>query len=200
MKSPFAAYIKKSVITVTIAYGLYLLYGLATKPYIQHSESPKEPKATQESISQSMPEQNPSKPSVIDIQDRIYSAEELVNLFKAHEFRATNFFRKCRVMVQGKIGKIGFVPFNTKPQIELIVANSTDDLYFEFEKNDNISNEIAKYNVGDTVIIAGGNASKGPLGGIFLDGSRIMDTQTSRKSNKILAMNGGILDRTICKK
>jgi len=100
-------------------------------------------------------------------------------------------------MVKGKIGEIGFIPFSTKPNIELIATNSIDTLFFEFEDNENISNEIAKYGVGDTITIAGSNASRGPLGGIFLDNSRIM---SDKRSNKIFAMNGGIIDRTICKK
>ena len=33
MKSHYERYIKRSAITATIAYGIYLLYGLATSPY-----------------------------------------------------------------------------------------------------------------------------------------------------------------------
>ena len=45
------------------------------------------------------------RPSIIDILPRLYTAEEVYSRFKEHEFRATNDFKKCRLMVTGKIKK-----------------------------------------------------------------------------------------------
>ncbi|HFL9400982.1 TPA: hypothetical protein ACG5Y0_004686, partial [Escherichia coli] len=47
----------------------------------------------------------------------LYTAEEVYSRFKEHEFRATNDFKKCRLMVTGKIKKIGTVTFSKNPLV-----------------------------------------------------------------------------------
>lgn len=111
MKSPYERYIKIAVITVAIAYGINLLYGL-TPPY-----QPKTPevkaKVNADTVTQQQPEQ-PSKPSIIDILPRMYTTGEVYARFEQHEFRATNDFKKCQLMVTGKITGIGTVTFRKK--------------------------------------------------------------------------------------
>lgn len=111
MESIYKGYIKKSVITVAIAYGIYLLYGLATTPYQPKTHEVKAAvNADTVTQQQHQPEQ-PSKPSIIDILPRMYTTGEVHARFKEHEFRATNEFKNCQLMVTGTITAIGTVTF-----------------------------------------------------------------------------------------
>ncbi|MCF7264430.1 OB-fold putative lipoprotein, partial [Escherichia coli] len=130
----------------------------------------------------------------------LYTAEEVYSRFKEHEFRATNDFKKCRLMVTGKIKKIGTVTFSKNPLVTLYISGSNEGLKFIFENTDYNNDKVAKLNVGDTVIIAGWNARPGTFEGIFLDDSQIMTGMISKKKRQMLAVNGGVYDREICLK
>ncbi|MET6525618.1 hypothetical protein WIU84_31235 [Raoultella ornithinolytica] len=140
------------------------------------------------------------RPSIIDILPRLYTAEEVYSRFKEHEFRATNDFKKCRLMVTGKIKKIGTVTFSKNPLVTLYISGSNEGLKFIFENTYYNNDKVAKLNVGDTVIIAGWNARPGTFEGIFLDDSQIMTGMISKKKRQMLAVNGGVYDREICLK
>lgn len=198
MKSPYERYIKKSVITVAIAYGIYLLYGLATAPY--------QPRTTEIDIAEknnTVPLQQPeqsSKPSIIDILPRLYTTGEVYARFQEHEVRATNGFKKCRLMVMGKIESISTLTFTKNPLVTLGIPGSSEGLKFIFKDTDYDNDKVAALNVGDTIIIAGWRASPGTFGGVFLDDSEIMSNMLSKKKREMLAMSGGVYDREICRK
>ncbi|MDW2741477.1 hypothetical protein [Atlantibacter subterraneus] len=198
MKSPYDLYIKRSVLTVAIAYGIYLLYGLATTPY---QPKPPEVKVVEnaDTMTQHHAEQ-PSKPSKIDIFPRIYTTGEVHARFEQHEFRATNDFKNCRLMVIGKIESIGTAAFSKNALVTLSIPGSIDGLNFEFENTNYNNNKVTKLNVGDPIIIAGFKAHRGPLGGIFLDDSRIMSHMLSTKKEQMLVASDGVYDREICQK
>lgn len=198
MESIYKGYIKKSVITVAIAYGIYILYGLATTPY-QSKRSEIKVTSNADEVSLKQPMQR-RKPFLIDILPRLYTADEVNRRFKAHEFRATNDFKKCRLMVTGKIKSIGTATFSKNPLVTLYIPNSNEGLKFIFENTDYDNNKVAALNVGDTLIIAGWNARPGTFGGVFLDDSEIMTNMVSKKKRQILAVNGGVYDREICQK
>jgi len=201
MESTYKGYIKKSVITVAIAYGIYLLYGLATTPYQPKTHQVKvvvnADTVTQQQ--QQKPEQ-PSKPSIIDIHPRAYTTGEVYERFKEHEFRATNDFKKCQLMVTGIIIGIGTVTFSKKPLVTLGIPGSDAGLKFVFEDTNYDNNKVAGLNIGDSVIISGKNAQPGTFGGVFLDDSRLMSDMVSKKKRQILVVNGGVYDREICQK
>ncbi|KIU35381.1 hypothetical protein [Atlantibacter hermannii] len=198
MKSPYERYIKKSVITVAIAYGIYIFYGLATTPYQpKTSERKVASNADEESLQQPIQRR---KPFLIDILPRLYTADEVNARFKEHHFRATNDFKKCRLMATGIIKSIGTVTFSKKPLVTLYIPNSNEGLKFIFENTDYDNNKVAALNVGDTLIIAGWNARPGTFGGVFLDNSEIMTNMVSKKKRQILVVNGGVYDREICQK
>ena len=198
MKSPYERYIKIAVITVAIAYGINLLYGLTPPPY-----QPKTPevkaKVNADTVTQQQPEQ-PSKPSIIDILPRMYTTGEVYARFEQHEFRATNDFKKCQLMVTGKITGIGTVTFRKNPVVTLGIPGSDEGLKFLFEDTNYNNDKVAALNIGDLIIIAGKNARPGTFGGIFLDDSKIMTDMISKKKRQILVVNGGVYDREICQK
>lgn len=198
MKSPYEGYIKKSVVTVAIAYGIYLLYGLATTPYQPRATEVKSAENT-DIVPVPQPEK-PSKPSIIDILPRLYTTGEVYARFKKHEFRATNDFKKCRLMVVGKIENISTLTFSKNPLVTLVIPGSNEGLKFIFKDTDYDNNKVAALNVGDTIIIAGWRASPGTFSGIFLDDSEIMSDMLSKKKRQMLAVNGGVYDREICQK
>ncbi|CAK7062206.1 MAG: hypothetical protein CITR_02728 [Citrobacter freundii] len=198
MRAHSKRHFKKSIATVAISFGLYVLNGLLITP-CQAS--------TSESIQVSnggstyfQQKEQPSKPSIIDILPRAYTTGEVYARFKEHEFRATNDFKKCRLMVIGKIKSIGTATFSKKPLVTLYVPDSNEGLKFIFENTDYDNDKVAALNVGDTVIIAGRNARPGTFEGIFLDGSQIMMGMISKKKRQMLAVNGGVYDREICHK
>lgn len=198
MKSLYEGYLKTSVITAAIAYSIYLLYGLATTSY-QPKISEVKAKVNADSVTQQQPEQ-PSKPSIIDILPRMYTAGEVYARFKQHEFRATNDFRKCQLMVTGKITGIGTVTFSKKPLVTLGIPGADEGLKFIFEYTNYNSDKVATLNIGDSIVIAGKNAQPGTFGGVFLDDSQLMSDMVSKKKRQMLVMNGGVYDREICKK
>lgn len=198
MKSPYKGYIKKSVVTVAIAYGIYLLYGLATTPYQPRATEVKSAENT-DIVPVPQPEK-PSKPSIIDILPRLYTTGEVYSRFKKHEFRATNDFKKCRLMVVGKIESISTLTFSKNPLVTLGIPGSNEGLKFIFKDTDYDNDKVAALNVGDTIIIAGWRASPGTFSGIFLDDSEIMSDMLSKKKRQMLAVNGGVYDREICQK
>lgn len=198
MKSHYERYIKRAVITATIAYGIYLLYGLATSPY-----QPNPPEVKVEENANTAPQQQPkqpSKPSLIDILPRVYSTREVNARFNEHEFRATNDFKKCQLMVTGKITGIGTVTFSKKPVVTLGIPGSDEGVKFIFEDTNYNNDKVAALNIGDPIIIAGKNARPGTFGGVFLDDSRLMSDMVSKKKQQILVVNGGVYDREICQK
>lgn len=198
MKSPYEGYIKKSVLTVAIAYCIYLLYGLATTPY--QPETP-EVKITKNTPTESQQNhEQPSKPSIIDILPRVYTTGEVYALFKQHEFRATNDFSKCQLMVIGKIASIGTVTFTKSPLVILGIPGSDEGVKFIFEDTNYNNDKVATLNVGDSIIVAGKNARPGTFGSVFLDNSQLMSGMISKKKRQMLVMNGGIYDREICQK
>lgn len=202
MESIFKGYIKKSVITVAIAYGIYLLYGLATTPYQPKTHEVKvavNADTVTQQQQQQQPEQ-PSKPSIIDILPRMYTTEEVHARFKEHEFRATNEFKNCQLMVTGKITAIGTVTFGKKPVVTLGIPGSDGGLRFVFEDTNYDNDKVAALNIGDSIIISGKNAQPGTFGGIFLDDSQLMSDMISKKKRQILVVNGGVYDREICRK
>ncbi|ENT6814219.1 MULTISPECIES: hypothetical protein [Enterobacter] len=193
-----ASKFKKSTATVVMLFGLYISNGLAIIPYqARESESIQVSDAGSTSLQQ--PEQS-TKPSIIDILPRMYTTEEVYARFQEHEFRATNDFKKCRLMVTGKIKRISAATFSKNPVVTLHIPDSSEGLKFFFENTDYDNNTVAALNVGDTVIIAGWNARPGTFGGIFLDDSQIMTKMVSKKKRQMLALNGGIYDREICHK
>lgn len=198
MKSPYELYIKRSVITVAIAYGIYLLYGLATTPYQAKTHEVKVAENS-DTVTQQQSEQS-SKPSKIDIFPRVYTAGEVYARFEQHEFRATNDFKNCRLMIIGKIESIGTAAFSKNALVTLSIPGSIDELNFEFENTNHNNNKVSSLNVGDPIIIAGFKAHRGPLGGIFLDGSRIMSHMLSTKKQQMLVASDGVYDREICQK
>lgn len=198
MKSPFEGYIKKSVITVAIAYGIYLLYGLATTPY-----HPRTPEVKIAEYTDTVPQQQPAQPSIrpiIDILPRLYTTGEVYSQFQQHEFRATNDFKKCRLMVMGKIESISTLTLSKNPLVTLGIPGTTEGLKFIFEDTEYNNDKVAALNVGDTIIIAGWRASPGTFGGVFLDDSQIMSDMLSKKKREMLAISGGVYDREICQK
>ncbi|WP_410682774.1 OB-fold protein [Citrobacter braakii] len=195
MKSHYERYIKRSVITVTFAYGIYLLYGLATTPY-----QPKTPEVKVEENANTAPQQQPEQPSLIDILPRVYTTREVNARFNEHEFRATNDFKKCQLMVTGKITGIGTVTFSKKPVVTLGIPRSDEAVKFIFEDTNYDNDKVAALNIGDSIIIAGKNARPGTFGGVFLDDSRLMSDMVSKKKRQILVVNGGLYDRGICQK
>jgi len=198
MESIYKGYIKKSVITVAIVYGIYLLYGLATTPY-QPTPHKVKVAVNADTVTQQQPEQ-PSKLSIIDILPRAYTTGEVFERFKEHEFRATNDFKNCQLMVTGKITGIGTVTFSKKPLVTLEIPGSHEGLKFIFENTNYDNDKVAGLNVGDWIIISGTNASPGAFGGIFLNKSKIMSDMLSKSKKKMLAVNGGLYDKVICQK
>ncbi|QFH49020.1 OB-fold protein [Leclercia adecarboxylata] len=198
MEPTYKVYIKKSVITVAIAYGIYLLYGLATTTYQPKTNEVKDT-VNANTVTQQQSEQ-PSKPSIIDILPRAYTTGEVYARFKEHQFRATNDFKKCQLMVTGIITGIGTVTFSKKPLVTLGIPDSDAGLKFVFEDTNYDNNKVAGLNIGDSVIISGKNAQPGTFGGVFLDDSRLMSDMVSKKKLQILVVNGGVYDREICRK
>ncbi len=199
MGSIYKGYIKKSVITVAIAYGIYLLYGLATTPYQPKTHEVKVAVNADTVTQQQQPEQ-PSKPSIIDILPRMYTTGEVHARFKEHEFRATNEFKNCQLMVTGTITAIGTVTFGKKPVVTLGIPGSDGGLKFIFEDTNYDNDKVAALNIGDSIIISGKNAQPGTFGGIFLDDPQLMSAMISKKKRQILVVNGGVYDREICRK
>lgn len=201
MESSYKGYIKKSVITVVIGYGIYLLYGLATTPYQPKTHEVKVAVNADTVIQQHQhqPEQ-PSKPSIIDILPRAYTTGEVYARFKEHKFRATNNFKKCKLMVTGIITDIGTVTFSKKPVVTLGIPGSDGGLKFVFEDTNYDNDKVAALNIGDSIIISGKNAQPGTFGGIFFDDSQLMSDMISKKKRQILVVNGGVYDRKICQK
>lgn len=198
MKSRIEYRIKQSVITVAITFSFYVFQGIAITPCQAKST---EVKSTLHADTVSLQQISQlSRPSIIDILPRLYTAEEVYSRFKEHEFRATNDFKKCRLMVTGKIKKIGTVTFSKNPLVTLDISGSNEGLKFIFENTDYNNDMVAELNVGDTVIIAGWNARPGTFEGIFLDDSQIMNNMISKKKKQMLAVNGGVYDREICPK
>jgi len=191
-------YIKYSFIAVVVAYIIYLLYGLATTPY-QAKTSELKTISSDDAGSLQRPSK-PAKPSVIDIFPRLYTAEEVYERFKDHEFRATNDFKKCLLMVTGKVESISTVTFSKKPLVTLDIPSSGEGIKFTFENTDYDNDKIALLNAGDIVIISGWNAQPGTFGGVFLDNSQFMTDMVSKRKKQMLAVNGGVYDREICQK
>lgn len=198
MKSSYEHYIKKSIITTAISFGFYMLNGTAITP-CQAKIPEIIPTSNADTVFLQQVTKSP-RPSVIDILPRLYTTEEVYSRFKEHEFRATNDFKKCRLMVAGKIKSIGTATFSKKPLVTLSIPDSNEGLKFIFENTDYDNDKVAALNVGDTVIIAGRNARPGTFEGIFLDDSQIMTNMVSKKKKKMLAVNGGVYDREICQK
>lgn len=181
-----------------ISFGFYMLNGTAITTC--QAKTPEIiPTSNADTVSLQQVTKSP-RPSVIDILPRLYTTEEIYARFKEHEFRATNDFKKCRLMVTGKIKSIGTATFSKKPLVTLSILDSNEGLKFIFENTDYDNDKVAALNVGDTVIIAGRNARPGTFEGIFLDDSQIMTNMVSKKKKQMLAVNGGIYDRDICQK
>jgi len=189
---------KKTIATVAISFGIYMLNGLAIQPS-QASTYESIQVSNRDSASLQQKEQL-AKPSIIDILPRAYTTGEVYAQFKEHEFRATNDFKKCRLMVIGKIKSIGTVTFSKKPLVTLYIPDSNEGIKFIFENTDYDNDKVATLNVGDIVIIAGRNARPGTFEGIFLDRSQIMTNMISKNKRQLLAVNGGVYDREICQK
>ena len=188
---------KKSTKIVAF-FGLYILNGIAITPsQARTSESIHFSNGGSASLQQN---EQSTKPSIIDILPRLYTTEEVYARFQEHEFRATNDFKKCRLMVTGKIKKISAATFSKNPLVTLHIPDSSEGLKFFFENTEYNNNTVAALNVGDTVIISGWNARPGTFGGIFFDDSQIMTKMVSKKKSQMLALNGGIYDREICHK
>lgn len=198
MKSSYERYIKKSVITAAISFGFYMLNGTAIAPC--KAKTPEIiPTSNADAVSLQQTTKSP-RPSVIDLLPRLYTTEEVYARFKGHEFRATNDFKKCRLMVTGKIKNIGTATFSKNPLVTLSIPDSNEGLKFIFENTDYDNDKVATLNEGDTVIIAGWNARPGTFEGIFLEHSQIMTNMISKKKRQMLAVNGGVYDREICQK
>lgn len=189
---------KKTIATVAISFGIYMLNGLAITPN-QASTYESIQVSNRDSTSLQQKEQL-SKPSIIDILPRVFTTGEVYAQFKEHEFRATNHFKKCRLMITGKIKSIGTVTFSKKPLVTLYIPNSNEGIKFIFENTDCDNDKVATLNVGDIVIIAGRNARPGTFEGVFLDRSQIMTNMISKNKRQLLAVNGGVYDREICQK
>ncbi|HCL6633651.1 MULTISPECIES: OB-fold putative lipoprotein [Enterobacter cloacae complex] len=189
---------KKSTATVAFFFGLYILNGIAITPcQARTTESIQLSNGGSASLQQ---KEKSTKSSIIDILPRLYTTEEVYARFQEHEFRATNDFKKCRLMVTGKIKKISAATFSKNPLVTLHTSDSSEGLKFFFENTEYNNNTVAALNMGDTVIIAGWNARPGTFGGIFLDDSHIMTKMVSKKKRQMLVLNGGIYDREICHK
>jgi hypothetical protein len=90
---------KKSTTIVAFFFGLYILNGIAITPsQARTSESIHFSNGGSASLQQN---EQSTKSSIIDILPRLYT-EEVYARFQEHEFRATNDFKKCRLMVTGK--------------------------------------------------------------------------------------------------
>lgn len=189
---------KKSTTAISIFFGIYILNGMTIIP-CQARATESIQLSNVGSVSLQQNEQS-TKPSIIDILPRLYTTKEVYSRFQEHEFRATNDFKKCRLMVAGKITKISTATFSKNPIVTLHIPDSSEGLKFFFENTDYDNNTVAALNVGDIVIIAGWNARPGTFGGIFLDDSHIMTKMVSKKKRQMLALNGGIYDREICQK
>ena len=188
---------KKSTKIVAF-FGLYILNGIAITPsQARTTESIQLSNGGSASLQQ---KDKSTKSSIIDILPRLYTTEEVYARFQEHEFRATNDFKKCRLMVTGKIKKISAATFSKNPLVTLHIPDSSEGLKFFFENTEYNNNTVAALNVGDTVIISGWNARPGTFGGIFFDDSQIMTKMVSKKKRQMLALNGGIYDREICHK
>lgn len=202
MKPPYVRYIKTSVIAVAIVYGIgNLLYALATTP--DQSKMPEAKVVKNKNPPPSHQPTEPSKSLTIDIFPRMYTTGEVYTRFQEHEFRATNDFKNCRLMVTGKIENIGTVTFSKKPLVTLSIPGSDEGLKFIFEDTDSNNDEVASLNIGKTIVIAGRNARVGSFGGVFLDDSILMSDMISKephKQRKILVASGGIFDSVICRK
>lgn len=198
MRAHAKHHFKKSIATIAISFGIYMLNGLAITPsQASTSESIQVSNGGSTSLQQ---KKQPSIPLIIDILPRAFTTGEVYAQFKEHEFRATNNFKKCRLMVIGKIKSIGTVTFSKKPLVTLYTSDSNEGLKFIFENTDYDNDKVATLNVGDTVIIAGWNARSGTFEGIFLDHSQIMTNMISKKKRQMLTVNGGVYDREICQK
>lgn len=91
---------KKSTTTVVFFFGLYILNGIAIIPsQARTSESINLSNGGSASLQKN---EQSTKSSIIDILPRLYSTKEVYARFQEHEFRATNDFKKCRLMVTGK--------------------------------------------------------------------------------------------------
>jgi len=198
MKSRIECRINQSFITVAIAFSFYVFQGFAINP-CQAKSTEVKPTSNADTVSLQQTTQL-SRPSIIDILPRLYTAEEVYSRFKEHEFRATNVFKNCRLKVTGKVVSIGTLTFSNKPLVTLAISSSNEVLKFIFENTDYDSDKVAALNVGDTVIIAGWNAHPGTFEGVFLERSQIMTNMISKKKMQMLAVNGGVYDREICHK
>mgnify|MGYP002197261009 CR=1 FL=1 len=189
---------KKSTTIVAFFFGLYILNGIAITPsQARTSESIHFSNGGSASLQQN---EQSTKSSIIDILPRMYTTGEVYARFEQHEFRATNDFKKCQLMVTGKITGIGTVTFRKNPVVTLGIPGSDEGLKFIFEDTNYNNDKVAALNIGDLIIIAGKNARPGTFGGIFLDDSKIMTDMISKKKRQILVVNGGVYDREICQK
>ena len=189
---------KKSTTTVVFFFGLYILNGIAIIPsQARTSESINLSNGGSASLQKN---EQSTKSSIIDILPRLYSTKEVYARFQEHEFRATNDFKKCRLMVTEKMKRISTATFSKNPLVTLHIPDSSEGLKFFFENTDYDNDKVAALNVGDTVIISGWNARPGTFGDIFFDDSQIMTKMVSKKKRQMLALNGGIYDREICQK
>lgn len=198
MKSPYKRYMKKLVITAAIFFGFYMLNGAALTP-CQAKTLEVKPTSNADAMYLQKATKSP-RPSVIDLLPRLYTTEEVYARFKEHEFRATNDFKNCRLMVTGKIKSIGTTSFSKNPLVTLYIPGSSEGLKFIFKNTDYDNDHVAALNIGDTMVIAGWNARPGTFEGIFLDDSQIMTDMISKRKRQMLAVNGGVYDREICQK
>ena len=53
----------------------------------------------------------PAEPEMVNVVNRIHTPEEVYRRFQDNEFRATNHFRTCRLMVTGRVKNIGTATF-----------------------------------------------------------------------------------------
>ena len=198
MNSRIECRIKQSVITVAIAFNFYVFQGIALNP-CQAKSTEVKPTSNADTVSLQQTTQL-SRPSIIDILPRLYTVDEIYSRFKEHEFRATNDFKNCRLMVTGKIVNIGTLTFSNNPLVTLGISGSNEGLKFIFENTDYDNDKVAALNVGDTVIIEGWNVPPGPPPAVLLEHSKIMTNMISKKKMQMLAVNGGVYDREICHK
>ena len=123
---------------------------------------------------------------MVNVVNRIHTPEEVYRRFQDNEFRATNHFRTCRLMVTGRVKNIGTATFTKDPLVTIAIPGSDEGMKFIFE---NTSSNIS-----------GMDTRKGQFGGLFLSNAEIMNTLHSRNSREMMVERNGFYDRILCEK
>ncbi|HHG1999623.1 TPA: hypothetical protein ACPUTF_004898 [Klebsiella pneumoniae] len=181
-------------ISLSLAFAVLVVHGVLTSPPNHDTEAP-DVKATVTQVPL-----KPAEPEMVNVINRIHTPEEVYRRFQDNEFRATNHFRTCRLMVTGRVKNIGTATFTKDPLVTIAIPGSDEGMKFIFEYTSSNWNEVAALEIDDILTISGMDTRKGQFGGLFLSNAEIMNTLHSRNSREMMVERNGFYDRILCEK